>query len=121
MSRLINIVVTCTDSKTLTNESLQLRNYSSSDLTTRFQAWKKALNNATDDISIEHKAALDVYKGSIWSTVKRFDSATKKNELQIKLWICSAGYGLISDKAKIAGYKATFARSQDDSVAHSIY
>ena len=121
MSRVINIVVTCTDSKTLkVNKLLQLRNYSSSDLTTRFQAWKKALNNATDDISIEHKAALDVYKGSIWSTVKRFDSATKKNELQIKLWICSAGYGLISDKAKIAGYKATFARSQDDSVARGI-
>ena len=120
MSRLINIVVTCTDSKTLTNELLQLRNYSSSDLTTRFQAWKKALNSAIEDNSIEHKAAVDIYKGDMWSTVKRFDSAAKKNELQIKLWVCSAGYGLISDQAQIAGYKATFARSQDDSVARDI-
>tara|TARA_Y100000590_G_scaffold77143_1_gene85403 strand:+ start:283 stop:1278 length:996 start_codon:yes stop_codon:yes gene_type:complete len=120
MSRVINVVVTCTDSKTLTNELLQLRNYTSSDLITRFQAWKKALNSAIDDNSIEHKAAVDVYKGSIWSTVKRFDSVAKENKLQIKLWICSAGYGLISDQAKISGYKATFARSQDDSVARDI-
>jgi hypothetical protein len=57
-----------------------------------------------------------LYQGPYWSSAKRLVDVAQKSGFSPKLWICSAGYGLIPEDESIASYDATFSLGEDDSV-----
>ena len=60
-------------------------------------------------------AALDLYAGEHWSVAREFPALHRPGE-DIRLWACSAGYGLIPAEALIMPYHATLTPGQADSV-----
>lgn len=101
-----HLIVSCVDRKSL--DGPKLRNIKGS-LEERFQKWIAKIKR-----SYPRKKAKNVYKGSMWSASLEAFSALPKGES--KLWIVSAGLGLVSGADEIAGYKATFKAYKDDSV-----
>src|SRR5205807_3679443 len=55
------------------------------------------------------------YSGDHWSVVRSIADSSC-DAFQIRIWICSAGFGLIRWQDSIGPYSATFARSHPDSV-----
>ena len=60
-------------------------------------------------------AAVDLYAGEHWSVARKFPAAHLPEE-EIRLWVCSAGYGLVSAEARIMPHHATLTPGQADSV-----
>ena len=61
-------------------------------------------------------AASDLYCGEYWSVVRSLPSAAGEFGVTPRIWICSAGYGLISPQSRICSYGATFSPYERDSV-----
>jgi hypothetical protein len=61
--------------------------------------------------------AEDMYSGDHWSIARSIPNENARRNLAVRLWICSAGYGLISPDTLIKPYRATFSKGQDDYVA----
>ncbi|NJC70855.1 hypothetical protein HC031_14175 [Planosporangium thailandense] len=108
----LHIVVTCSNRKTRkVPPQLHLGVVPGSTPTARRQWW-------TGRLSIPHlpaQAARDTYAGEHWSI------ATTLPDLHAgpggaRLWVASAGYGLIPAEAPIMPYSATFAAGHADSV-----
>ena len=60
-------------------------------------------------------AAVELYAGEHWSVARKFPALHRPGEV-IRLWACSAGYGLIPAEAPIMPYHATLTPGQADSV-----
>jgi hypothetical protein len=60
-------------------------------------------------------AAVELYAGEHWSVARKFPAMHLPGE-EIRLWACSAGYGLIPVEALIMPHHATLTRGQADSV-----
>lgn len=105
----VNVVVTCTKSKrgTVAPER-RLRAVPSGPLRQRAKDWIDRLRDQRTAL-VE---VTDLYSGDHWSTVRSLRSPC----LEIDLWVCSAGYGLVHLKDHIAPYSATFSRNHPDSV-----
>jgi len=58
--------------------------------------------------------------GDHWSVVRTIPGEAGKSGLNVRVWICSAGYGLIRPETPIKAYRATFTRGQDDYVASGL-
>jgi hypothetical protein len=58
-----------------------------------------------------------MYSGDHWSIARSIPNDSARRNLAVRLWICSAGYGLISPDTLIKPYRATFSKGQDDYVA----
>ena len=69
----------------------------------------------TDTGSTLQVPAVDLYAGEHWSVARKFPQAHLQGE-QIRLWACSAGYGLIPAEALILPHHATLTPGQADSV-----
>jgi hypothetical protein len=80
----------------------------------RLQTWKKRLKT----VRAEKYPAEDLYKGEHWSVVRDIPSDAIGRGWNVRLWICSAGYGLIRPSTRINSYQVTFAPSTIDSVAN---
>ena len=78
----------------------------------RAHRWTARLAEADATAKI---AAANLYAGEHWSVARRFPSMNLPGE-EIRLWSCSAGYGLISAEASIIPHHATLTRGQADSV-----
>jgi hypothetical protein len=63
-------------------------------------------------------AAADLYAGEHWSVTRRFPELGLPRE-SVRLWACSAGYGLIPASAPVMPYHATLTPGQSDSVPGS--
>jgi len=61
-------------------------------------------------------AAIDLYIGAYWSTIRSLPEVAGKSGMEADLWVVSAGYGLIPATAELVPYSATFARYDNDSV-----
>jgi len=61
-------------------------------------------------------AASQLYCGEYWSVVRELPAVARGAEVTARIWICSAGYGLISPDSQISSYSATFSPYQRDSV-----
>ena len=59
--------------------------------------------------------ALDLYCGNAWSVVRRI-SASDRIGTKVRLWIVSAGLGLVTPETPIPPYSATFTRRERDSI-----
>jgi hypothetical protein len=60
------------------------------------------------------KLASDVYAGDYWRAVQAAKIATASAALDV--WVLSAGYGLIRDRAPLVGYSATFSTGHSDDI-----
>lgn len=59
--------------------------------------------------------AVELYAGEHWSVARQFPLMSLQGE-QVRLWVCSAGYGLIPAEAPVVPHHATLTPGQADSV-----
>jgi len=60
--------------------------------------------------------ARDIYVGEHWSVVRGLETVASSSGLQAYIWVCSAGYGLITLDTKIKPYSATFSPGHADTI-----
>lgn len=109
----VHVVVTCANRKRrVAPRRLQLRDLDVDDLDARCGEWVMRLAAAAPTTP-----ASAMYAGEHWQVAKTLAHTTGP---RASLWVCSAGYGLISSEAPIGAYAATFAVRQDDSVAENV-
>ncbi len=104
----VNLVVSCSNRKRYgTAPGLAAHELVGSDVRVRLQTWKKRLKT----VKAEKYPAEDLYKGEHWSVVRDIQSNAMSRGWNVRLWICSAGYGLIRPSTRIHSYQVTFAPS----------
>lgn len=113
MGKAINIVVTCTSRKTrVPLARFHLREVRGRSIEERAQKWIDRLSvNGEADIP-----ALHLYSGEYWSVARSLPSVARDAGITARIWICSAGYGLISPQSEVCSYSATFSPYERDSV-----
>ena len=117
MGHAVNLIVSCTNRKRYdAAPGLRAQELDGNDIEKRLLNWKKRLRGARSD---EHPAA-DVYMGDNWSIARNIPLGALKKGLAVRLWICSAGYGLIRADMPIKSYQATFAPVAADFVGHGL-
>jgi hypothetical protein len=110
--RHINVVVTCAARKTKPAPALaRVKNLTTHTLEERFTEWSERIGRNSQN---QVKAA-NLYQGNSWSIIRKLYEHPKHRG-KIKLWVVSAGYGLISGDSIVAPYTATFASGHADSV-----
>ena len=109
---MLNIIVTCTKRKSVIPDAQTcLHNVPGNDLRTLVPAWIKRLKGYKG-----HKvSAIDLYQGDHWQVAKSLVGIANPFG-KSRLWVCSAGYGLIPADCWIAPYSATFSTGHPDSV-----
>jgi hypothetical protein len=114
MGHAVNLVVSCSNRKRYeTAPGLAVRELVGSDVRTRLQTWRGRLKT----VRAEEYPAAELYMGEHWSVVRDIPSDASDRGWNVRLWICSAGYGLIQPNTVIKSYQATFASGTEDSVA----
>lgn len=107
----VNIVVTCTKRKSRhVPPTLRLRTVRFEQLEKRVNDWVRRLTT----FETQAVQASSLYAGDQWRIARELPDLTIGGT--IRLWVCSAGYGLISADALIKPYSATFSRPHPDSV-----
>jgi hypothetical protein len=113
MSTTVNIVVTCTSRKTRSPLArFRVRDVHDKSVAGRSLEWIGRLRaNGASQIT-----ASQLYCGEYWSVAKSLPTVAQTFGLTARIWICSAGYGLISPESQICSYSATFSPYERDSV-----
>lgn len=116
MKRLhINVVVTCAARKTKRAPAhARVKNLKKRTLNGRFTEWSMRINRNNQNLV----KAIDLYRGNSWSVIRKLQRHPKHGKA-VRLWIVSAGYGLISADTLVAPYAATFSDGHADSVRPS--
>lgn len=113
----MHIVVTCTKRKTQPiAAALKVRSLRKDTLAHRSAEWIHRLATATG----ARIAAGDIYCGDHWQVVKTLAPAAEASGYKATIWICSAGYGLLSLDSRILPYAATFALQHPDSICRKV-
>lgn len=108
----INVVVTCAARKTEPAAAqARVKNLKRKTLKGRFMEWSLRMRNN----SKKAVKAIDLYRGNSWSIIRKLQE-DRKHGKKLRLWIISAGHGLISADTLVAPYAATFADGHVDSV-----
>lgn len=108
----IHVIVTCANRKSRPIPArLQLGQVPGRTPVQRAQRWIARLSQE----DVPQATALDLYAGEHWSVARGFPALHQPGEV-IRLWACSAGYGLIPAEALIKPYHATLTPGQADSV-----
>src|SRR4051794_14410967 len=94
---------------------LRLRQVAGGSASVRADRWWRRLTGHGS----ETVPAVDLYGGDHWSIAKTLPDVARANGFEARLWVSSAGYGLVPADAKIRAYSATFATGQPDSVLAS--
>jgi hypothetical protein len=106
-----NVVVTCTSRKTADVPRLaQMRHVRNKVLGGRIREWMDHLDRCEG----EPKQAGALYCGSAWVPVARLIASKRA-----RIWIISAGHGLITPETEICAYAATFSPNHPDSVVRN--
>lgn len=120
----LHIIVNCASRKRI-SPKISLGEIAEPDLEKRAEIWWKRLNNPSnffsqndnlsskDDKKLE---AINLYIGSYWASIRKLPTAAVSAGFDPRLWIISAGYGLISASEEISSYSATFSKYDEDSV-----
>ena len=110
------LLVSCTNRKTrLPSSAEMLRNVPSGAPGTRAKSWIRRLKANVGPTY----AAESLYAGDHWYVVRSLSELSERNALRSEVFVCSAGYGLISASTKIRPYSATFSSSHPDSVVEA--
>lgn len=117
MARVVNVIVSCTNRKRFEGPpETAVHEIGGKDLLERLKLWKKNLRAAA---AAEHRAD-NLYIGDHWSVVRSISKEAGKSGLDVQIWICSAGYGLIRQETPIKPYRATFTRGEGDYIASGL-
>jgi hypothetical protein len=109
----VHVVVTCANRKARPIPAhLQLGQVPGRTQAERARRWISRLAQAGN---IPQVAAIDLYAGEHWSVARGLPTLHRPGEV-IRLWACSAGYGLIPAEAPLKPYHATLTPGQADSV-----
>lgn len=112
----LHIIASCADRKRGTVPSaLRLRRHTGRSLAARFDRWWSALTS----VGAAGTSALDLYVGPYWATVRSLPQIAEAARLKPRLWVASAGYGLVDSTAQLHPYSATFAAGHEDSIVPS--
>ena len=112
----INLIVSCTNrKKAVVPDQLRLRSLTGESLSQRLEEW---LHRLTTHDTPQRRAA-DLYAGDHWQTAQAIPREAAEGDLDVRMWICSAGYGLIRPSDRLKPYSATFAARHPDSVTLS--
>jgi hypothetical protein len=112
-SATVHVIITCSNQKSRPIPAdLQLGQVSGRNAAERARKWITRLSQTGNTPRI---AALNLYAGEHWSVARRYPALHEPEE-NIRLWACSAGYGLIPVEAPIMPYHATLTQGQADSV-----
>lgn len=97
----INIILTCSSNKKLEAPPfLSLKNYKKENVKKLSKSWMdNIINNSSSTLP-----AIKMYKGVYWEVVKKLYNNPKVN----KIWVISAGYGLINVNDNISSYNIGF-------------
>ena len=88
-----------------------MRNLRRDDLGRRFRDWRSRVEEAT----VQPKRAIDLYCGNAWSIIRELVKDSNLGD-SLRIWVASAGHGLLSLDDKLTAYDATFVSGQVDSV-----
>lgn len=109
----VHVVVTCTKRKTRAPaEGLRLGGVGGGTPEARAAAWMERLRAAEGSTA----TALELYAGDHWSVVRGLAEAGAGAGREVRLWVCSAGYGLVPSTAALFPYSATFSTGHPDAV-----
>ena len=112
-ARVANIIVTCTKRKSVPAEDcLQLGRVAGSTVVELAKQWISRLQKA----SSPSRPADELYSGDHWQIARSLPEVASGRKVQVRLWVCSAGYGLIPSWAPLKPYSATFSTHHKDSV-----
>jgi hypothetical protein len=110
------IVASCTLGKTGDiPKALRFRRYARAQKTAagRIDAWR----NALDSYEVETAAAVERYAGGFWSVARELPALARERGMAATFLVASAGYGLVSSRAQLKPYSATFTKGADSVVA----
>ena len=109
----LNIVVTCTKRKRIRpGPRMWLRDIEAANLRDGFSEWLKRLEECAEEADL----ARNLYAGDHWSVVQSLEDTAHASGLDAKVWVCSAGYGLVRIDARVKAYSATFSLHHPDSM-----
>jgi hypothetical protein len=109
----INLIVTCTKRKTQAPaRSLMLRDVPKVSPDERVAAWVDRITQASGELC----AVRDLYSGDHWSIARDLDGVAIGPRGRLRVWVVSAGYGLLRLDNRLHSYSATFAVRHPDSV-----
>lgn len=111
----LHLVVTCTKRKRRAALArLRLREHRQPLISGRLSSWLKALNHPHDPA--DAVSVGDLYAGDHWQRARALPGLAAVRGVQARLWVCSAGYGLIPGDTCVYPYSATFSGGHADSV-----
>ena len=62
----------------------------------------------------------ELYAGDHWKVVESLVALGASSGYEVKIWICSGGYGLLSPQCQVVPYSATFSKNHPDSVSKKV-
>jgi hypothetical protein len=111
----LHLVVTCTKRKRRPALGpLRLREHRQPSLSARLASWLEALARPHDPAAAVPVGEL--YGGDHWQIARSLPALAEARGVRARLWVCSAGYGLVPGDAAVFPYSATFSRDHADSV-----
>jgi hypothetical protein len=109
----VNILVTCTKRKTRPVPArLRLGSVPAGSPAQRAAEWLRRIGACSEEAC----PAEALYAGDSWTVIRSLAS-DGPGSAPVRVWVCSAGYGLLSSESLVHPYSATFDPSQPDSVA----
>src|SRR5580698_6386019 len=118
--RKVNLIVTCTSRKTQTpTRGFRMRDLHEKSVSVQAHRWIEMLRTKVSG-NESHTEAFKLYCGEYWSMERELPTAARKSGVSIRVWICSAGYGLITPNSEIRPYGATFSPEERDCVTRGL-
>jgi len=112
----LSVVVTCTDRKSApSSHDCQVRNLPKESLPERHDIWMRHLAAAADKQPVG-----TLYAGAAWRRTDELLKAAASAGFEPRLFVASAGLGLVAASTMASSYGATFTARQADSVASSV-
>lgn len=109
----VNVIVSCTNrKKAVAPRALCARTLRAKSLSKRLDEWVS--RRATH--GVEDRPAADLYAGDHWQVAQAIPREAAETGLDVRLWVCSAGYGLIRVSDHVKPYSVTFNPRHPDSV-----
>ncbi len=116
MKPTLHIIASCTDRKRAAVPiELRLRSVPPNPIQDRATAWWLRLSGHPGQVL----PAAELYAGGHWAVVRTLPELGHRAGYNARLWVISAGYGLVKSSALLHPYSATFAGAHPDAVATS--
>ncbi len=117
VTQAVEVIVTCTDRKTAPPPPrLRLRSVRARTVEERVRRWIDRLQ----EVQVDTVTARDLYAGDHWSVALDLPKVASESGIDARLWVCSAGYGLLPLQSRLKPYSATFASGHADAPTGSI-